>query len=569
MTNTLIRGGTVVDGTGAPAFTADVRIADGRITEIGASLASRDGERVVDARGCCVTPGFIESHTHYDGTVWWQPDMDPVPGYGVTTVVMGNCGFAAAPLSDDEAARLEMVKIFSFFEDIPIEPFLQNVPWDWHSWPEYKQSLTSKVKVPVNYGIFVGHIAIRLAVMGMAAWERKATAEEISRMAKLLDEALGAGAMGLSTNQMDHDGDNRPIPTLHADDAEFEALLDVMLRHPGTTLQVIVDTFMRLTAPDTVERFERLTATRPVRVQLAGGTPTLYFQQEIAAKMLPLHEKHKREGRDIWSGYGHVAITSVLSLKKSLIFAQSNEYVWHEVVLAETAEEKLSLLKDPEWRARARDSWDNKAWAHSPFSPGADLHLLNSENGVGPVNITLREYAAQRGLHRADAMAEWFIANTVDSTVHMAPFPQNEDLVVSLIKDPLTVGNISDAGAHGQMLCGGGENMLLFTKYLKSGRITLEEAVHVQTGKLARHFGFSDIGEIKVGKRADLVVFNLDEIDYRPMRKVYDVPDGKGDQTWRWTRDPAPMRMTMVGGVPTFEAGGTTGNRPGAFLGVA
>src|SRR5262249_6918551 len=142
---TLIKGGMIVDGTGRAAYKGDLRVQDGVIVEIGQNLAA-DGADVVDAAGCYVTPGFIESHTHYDATMWWQPDLDPLPGYGATTVILGNCGFTAAPLSKDKAAQLEMIKIFSFFEDIPEGPFLQNVPWDWHSWPEYRRSLEKNVK---------------------------------------------------------------------------------------------------------------------------------------------------------------------------------------------------------------------------------------------------------------------------------------------------------------------------------------------------------------------------------------------------------------------------------------
>jgi N-acyl-D-amino-acid deacylase len=130
MSDILIKNGTVVDGTGAPAYAADVRIKGGVIAEVGKDLAS-GGERIIDANGCYVTPGFIESHTHYDASMWWQPDLDPLPGYGATTMVQGNCGFSMAPLHPSKQARDEVMGIFSFFEDIPIGPFQQNVPWDW------------------------------------------------------------------------------------------------------------------------------------------------------------------------------------------------------------------------------------------------------------------------------------------------------------------------------------------------------------------------------------------------------------------------------------------------------
>ncbi|MBP8231394.1 amidohydrolase family protein [Rhizorhabdus sp.] len=566
MTNMLIRGGKVIDGTGAKAFDADVRIEGNRIVEVGSGLAPRAGEEVFDAAGCYVTPGFIESHTHYDATMWWQPDLDPLPGNGATTVILGNCGFTAAPLSKEKAAQLEMIKIFSFFEDIPLKPFLQHVPWDWETWSEYKASMARNVTVPTNYSAFVGHIALRLAAMGVEAWERAATAEEIARMAELLEDALAAGALGMSDNLHDHDGDDRAIPTLLADDAEFEALFSVMQRYPGTTYQCIIDTFMRKTGPASLERLGRLTKGRGIRMQIAGAVPTLEFQKDILPKLQETLGRLRAEGADIWPGYAHVSPTSTLSLIKSLIFAQSNDYVWHEVVLAETHEEKARLLADADWRARARESWDTKAWPHSPMNNPQDLYLLDSENGAGPVGITLKDFADSRGLHRSDAMAQWILENGTRSTVHMAPFPKDEGLTVELMNDPRSVGNISDAGAHLQMLCGGGENILLLTKYVKNGMISLEQAIHIKTGKLANFFGLHDTGEIKAGRRADVVVFNLDEIAYRDMEKRFDVPDGDGGTTWRFTRQAAPMRLTLVNGVKTFADGQYTGNRPGEYL---
>jgi len=567
MANILIKGGTVVDGLLNPAQAADVRVIGDRIAEIGANLAPRGGdERVVDATGCYVTPGFIEAHTHFDAAMWWDDGLSPLPGYGATTLVMGNCGFSTAPISDDQAANHEVVKIFSFFEDIAEEPFVNQLPWDWRKWSEYKASMTSKVKIPLNYAAYVGHIAIRLAVMGLDAWQRAATAEEIARMCELLDDALEAGALGLSTNLLDHDGDDRPVPTMLADDEEYRALFAVLDRHSGTAVQVIIDVFMRMTGPQMVARMARLLEGTGVRLQWAG-LPTLEFQKPTLGPLQELHDGFKASGKDYWTAFTHVSPTNTLSLTKSLIFAQSNDYVWHEVVLAETDAEKERLLADPDWRARARESWDNKAWPHSPMNRPDDLLLRNSDNGAGPIDLSLSDYMKQAGIaHRSDAMADWILRNGVKSTVHMAPFPMNEELVIELIRDPKSVGNVSDAGAHGQMFCGAGENMLLFTHYVRGGKISIEEAVHIQTGKLAEHFNLRGRGALTVGAPADITVFDLDEIERRAERKEFDVPDGKGGITWRYTRDAAPMRLTLVNGEPTFDAGAHTDARPGRFL---
>jgi N-acyl-D-aspartate/D-glutamate deacylase len=566
----LIRGGTVVDGSGADRFRADVRLADGLIQEVAPDLPSRPGERVVEATGCFVTPGFIEGHTHFDGAMWWAPQLDPLPGYGVTTTVMGNCGFSLAPVSDDAKARAEVVKIFSFFEDIPEPPFFDELPWDWNRWSEYRSSVERNCEVSANYASFAGHIAIRLAVMGMEAWDRSATPSEVDEMAALLEDALQAGALGLSTNLFDHDGDNRAVPSLQADDAEFSALIAVLARHEGTTLQVIVDLFRSMSCTESLERLARLVGDQPVRVQY-GGIPTLEFQKEMGLQtpMVALHEQLKSDGRDFWTAFAHVPPTVNIGVQQSLIFAQSNEYVWHEVQLAETNEQKVALLRDSDWRARARHSWDHEAFDFSSFPPGKAEQLLlsNSENDQGPVGITLGDHAAKLGVHCSDALADWFLDNGLESTVNLPPFGKDEEMVCQLIRDPHSLGNVSDAGAHGQMLCGAGENMLLFTKFVREKAwITVEEAVHVQTGKIAGHFSLGDRGLIAPGKRADVTVWHLDEVETRPMKKAYDVPDGQGGHTWRWTRDPAPVRLTLTNGVPTFEDGKSTGARPGEML---
>jgi N-acyl-D-aspartate/D-glutamate deacylase len=329
---------------------------------------------------------------------------------------------------------------------------------------------------------------------------------------------------------------------------------------------MITDTFFHLDAPQTMERLGRLLRGRKVRVQIAGGGALLKFQEAIRPKLWELNAKFNQEGLDFWPGFAHVPPTTAVNFFTSSSFAQANEYVWHEVIQAPTEEAKLALLNDPEWRARARDSWDNKAFKQSMIGTPWKMLLLDSATGAGPLGLNLKELADKWGMHPSDALADWVIANGLHSIVNREPHAMEHELTLQMLKDPKTVTGLSDAGAHGQMLCGGGESILFFTEYVRKGELTLEEAVHVQTGKQAVYLGLADTGVIAVGKRADIAVFHMDEIQARPLKRVYDVPDGKGGKTWRFTRDAAPMRLTLVNGVPTFENGAFTGQLPGKVV---
>lgn len=563
----LIKGGTVVDGTGAPAFAADVRVKDGFIVEIGKDLPRQERERLIEANGCYVTPGFIEAHNHYDGPMWWNPTLDPMPSYGVTTSVNGNCGFTAAPVPKDEKVRKEIVRIFSFFEDIPEKPFLTEPTWDWNTWSEYKRSVEKNVKLPINFAAFTGHLATRLAVMGMDAWERAATPDEIKQMCDLFVDALDAGALGISSNLLDNDNRNRPIPTKLACDAEWTALMDVLERYPGRTLQVIVDYVMRRDAPETMARITRLAKGKKIRIQLAGSIPTLGYQKALAADAIKMHEAHKANGQDVWTSYAFVAPTILMGFINSLAWAQQNNYVWNEIIETPTEEEKLAKLASEEWRARARDSWD----AINPVSRAKDPDsyiLFDSETGAGPTGITLRQFQLQAGYnHPSDALADWVLENGVNSNLKLQDIPKNEEVMDYMFNDSNSIGNLSDAGAHGKMMAGVGDNVMFLTKYVRDQkRVSIEQAVHIMTGKIAGHFGFLDRGVLEVGKRADIVVFDINEIERRPEFKMFDVPDGEGGRTFRYSRLPAPMRLTMCNGVATFDKGSFTGNFPGQHI---
>jgi N-acyl-D-aspartate/D-glutamate deacylase len=566
----LIKNGMIVDGTGAPAYRADLRVRQGRIARIAPVLPAEGRERVIDATGCYVTPGFIEHHNHWDAGMWWTPLLEPLAAYGATTSVNGNCGFSLAPAHPDLAVREEIAGIFNYFEDIPEKAQLQILPWDWRTWGEYRASLERNVKLAVNFAAYCGHIPLRLAAMGLDAWTRAASPAEIEAMCGLLDEALAAGALGMSSNLLDHDRTERPVPSMLAQDDEWLALMGVLARYPGATLEVPVDNFMRMTGPRSAERLARYSKETGVRVQW-GGVPTLKFQNRILPQNLELHERFKAEGLDMWTLFHFVSPTSVFNFTSTLVFGQNGNPVWQEVVNERDEAKKLAMLADEAWRDRAREAWDTQQYPHSYLNQPAALTLRESETGYGPVGVTLADYMRASGInHTSDALAEWVLTNGARSVILKTSWEIDEDVLLRLLRDPRSVGYVSDAGAHSQMFCGAGDNVFLLTEFVRDrGLLTIEEAVHVLTGKLADFLGLRGRGTLKEGLAADIAVFNLAEIERRPEEKVWDVPDGEGGRTYRYTRAPAPMRLTLCNGVATFDNGAVTGRFPGRIVGPA
>jgi N-acyl-D-amino-acid deacylase len=565
----LIKNGTVVDGTGAPAYEADVRISKGRIVRIAPDLEVEGRERVVDATGCYVTPGFIEAHNHWDAGIFWTPLLEPNAAYGVTTTVNGNCAFSVAPMSADPQVRREMMDIFSYFEDIPVEAQAAMIPWDkWRTWSEYRNALEETVKFPVNFAAYTGHIPLRLTVMGLEAWDRAATPAELDQMCELLDDALAAGSLGLSSNVMDLDRAGRKVPSAMADETEWKALLAVLARYPDSMLQIIVDTIRTMDGDKQAERFGRMAAEAGARM-IWLGMPTLQFQKDIRPGFEAVHERFKAEGLEIWTQYGHVAPTIVFTIDNSITFGQQNNQVWQGLVNMDDEAEKFRLLEDPAWREAARASWDGM-YAHSTMHDATSLTFIESESGAGPVGVTLEDYMQSAQIeHPSDALAEWILTNGLVSSIHKRTWAFDDDAVLALLTDPRAAGNASDGGAHGQILCGTGDSVYLLTEWVRDrGAISIEQAVHVQTGQLAECFRLHDRGVLEEGMIADVAVFALDEIERRPQEKAWDVPDGKGGRTYRYSRQPAPMRLTLCNGVATFDNGVVTGRLPGRFIGA-
>jgi N-acyl-D-amino-acid deacylase len=487
--------------------------------------------------------------------MFWAPDLDPIPGFGTTTAIMGNCGVTMAPLSD--AMRHEVLDLFCYLEDLPLGAFEDRVPWGWGvSFADYRKAAAA-CPTSINLEGYAGHISLRATVMSAAAWERAATADEIAKMAALLEESMQSGALGFSTNLMDNDRHHRPVPTRLADDAEFDALYRAMARHPGGVAQIE----SRFAEPqhhaNDMERMARLARPHDVRsIWLTLATSAFHPTQ--VKDGLALHQRLREGGADFWPTFQHKPFALFLNFDHSLFFEWMP--AWHDMMYA-PRETRANLLGDPEWRARARDSMDHhKGPPGYPFERPDVIMLSTSETGAGPIGISLGEYARDRDQHPSDALADWLRVNGLGSILSIAGDQIDEDTVVRLIRDPHTVACPNDTGAHLQLFEAAGQLLYLLTYYVRdAGKLSIEEAVHAITGKQSAFFGLNDRGRIAPGKAADINVFALDEIALNPEEKAYDVPGG----SWRFVRKPAGFRSTMVRGVPIFEHGKGTGARPG------
>jgi len=550
----LVRGGIVIDGTGAPGQPGDVRVRDGRIVEVGPGLQS-EGEPEIDATGAVVAPGFIDCHTHVDPSLFWDPFCDPTPQHGVTTVLAGNCSLSLFPLRED--FRADAAALFCLIEDIPPAAFELGVPWSWTNFAEYRDVLSAG-GLGVNVASLVGHTLVRWYVMGDAAWERVAAADEVAAMCEILDESIRAGAYGLSTSFTDKDHLGRFVPPCLADDAEFEALFDVLAKY-----RAIVEFVPNLsggTAEEDIERMARLTGPRGVistwntiaQTKRAPGRSDRFLAQatEIQAAGVRMYPQSTPRPFDLRIGWD-----------RSVMFNDLPES-WAPVIRADT-EGKRALLVDPEWRAVGRTEWDAAKLSVLPTWDISRLRLISvtrpeNERWVGS---TLADLVAERGGHPSDVLADWLLENDFDPGV-VASGVSNDvaDEVAEILCHPATLIGASDMGAHVNMFCAAGDSTLLLTRYVRErSDMTLEAAVHQLTGRQAETLGFNGRGVIAPGNFGDLVVFALDELSWEQDGIVADLPGGGT----RLRRPPGGYRHTIVAGEVVQTDGVLTGARPG------
>ena len=554
----LIRGGDLVDGTGAAARRADVRVRGDEIVEIGTDLPV-DGATVIDASGAVVTPGFIDTHCHTDPQVFWDPYVDPDLLHGVTTMLMGNCSLSLYPVTD--ATRSDVSDLFAYIEDVPRHLFDDAVPWTWSDYAGYRATVNA-TGTGINLAGLVGHSMLRLVAMGPDAWTRAATADEIAAMATMLRDAMDEGAWGLSTSFLDVDQQGRPVPSRVAEGDEFDALFDV-LQAAGRGVVEVVPDLLGPTAADTLRDLGRRCGARGIPITWTGFVHVDSAPQRTQ-RWLDLDAELAEQGTTMYPQLSPRTVDMRLNWDSSMMFMSMPDG-WHKVVAAR-GDDKRALLESDEWRAAARDEWDRTKFAMFPINR---LEYVRIVEVVGDENErwlgrTLADVVAERGGHPSDVLADFVLANDCrPGLVAQGISNADVDAVGHMLSDPRVLISSSDAGAHAQMMCASGDTTLLLTRHVRDrGDLTLEDAVFQLTGRQADVFGFGRRGVVAPGNVADLNVFALDELTYGGDEFVHDLPnDGV-----RLRRPSGNYRATLVAGTVVQQDGRRTGALPGRVI---
>jgi N-acyl-D-amino-acid deacylase len=553
----LVRGGTLVDGTGSPPRPADVRVRAGQVCEIGENLRP-EGEAQLDATGAFVTPGFIDTHTHLDPTLFWDESCDPMPQHGVTFVVFGNCGLSLAPVHDADVGAVS--DLFCYVEDLPRQVFDACIPWTWESYAEFVGAVGDRT-LSVNAGGLVGHSILRIYVMGEEAWDRPARPDEIERMRVILSDALAAGAYGLSTSLgFDTDRHKRPVPSRLAEDAELRVLFEELARR-GRIVQ-----FIPSTVPKYLVRDVRRVADLSKDLGLTQTWINVFDdarRPEYSLSLMELASELQHEGVPTFPQISPRPLDIEVNWSGGMSF-YTMEQSWHVYVQA-SANEKRGLLQDPAWRAKARDEWDRVPFTmiEHRHPENIVLHSVGDPALAEWTGRSFEELCRARGGHPSDVLADWLIENDLDcGLVAMGVANSDPDGVARLLQHPAGVVSNSDAGAHVQMMCAVGDTTLLLARHVRDRRdLTIEDAIHKMTARPARVFGIPDRGIVRVGWVADLCVFDLNELAWQPASMVEDWPLAARRQR----RPHGGYRATVISGEITQQEGQLTEARPGRF----
>jgi N-acyl-D-amino-acid deacylase len=552
----LICGGTLVDGTGAPGKPGDLGIRDGRIVAVAVEHGRLGGsaDRTLDADGLIVAPGFIDIHTHYDAQVFWDRMLTISPWHGVTSVVMGNCGFGIAPTRPEH--RDLVMRTLENVEGMSFDALTAGVgaEWPFETFPEFLGAIERR-GTAINVGALVGHTPVRLYVMGEDATRREADPDEIEQMRRIVDQALRSGALGFATSKSPtHVGyAGQPVPSRAASVAEIEALASCLGDAGHGVMQATLGPGFFLDEFATIQR----RTGRPVTwTALLGGM----LGPDGHRSVLEESQKLQREGVEVVPQVTGRPLLFEFQFKAPFPFESMKLF---RPVSAADVDGKKRIYADPEFRRAFRERaarggiagrWQDTVISDCPGDPAL------AEQNVAAV-------AAERGVHPVDLVLDLALASNLDARFRIAIMNTDEDTVAELLTHPSTMLGLSDAGAHASQLCDACAPTHLLGHWVREkGVLSVEQAVRLLTSRAADVFGIGDRGRLAPGLAADVTVFDPRVVGASPLRRVHDLPAGAD----RLVADAVGIRAVVVGGVVIREDGrdlvDPTGELPGSVL---
>lgn len=557
--DTVIVGGTVADGTGAPTKRADVGVRDGRVVAIGD--VDEDARRTIDATGLVVAPGFVDLHTHYDAQLCWDGTASPSPLHGVTTVFGGNCGFSLAPIAPEQVDYVS--RLMARVEGIPLPALHDGVDWAWGDFGSYLARLDGAVAV--NAGFLAGHCALRCAVMGDGAVGEAATEDQLVTMERLLHDALDAGAMGFSSSQAPthNDGDGNPVPSRAASPDELVRLAACVGDHAGTQLELIIAGCISGFTDDEVDLMASMSraANRPLNWNVLGVAAGGSHWTQLEAST-----------RAAEQGGRVVALTLPQGMRIRLSFLTG--FVldglpgWSET-FALAVPERIRALGDPEVRRRLDESAKSPEagqlaalanWGRMEICEAFTPETRRFEGRL------VREIAAETDSSPFDTLCDIVIADGLRTGLRPKLGAETDETWherIEVWRDPRAVIGGSDSGAHLDMMCGATYSTFLIGEAVRARQLlTIEEAVHYLTDVPARLYGLRDRGRVQEGFHADLVVFDPERVGPRPERTLDDLP---GDAS-RIVAEADGIEHVLVNGTEIVRGGVLTGATPGTVL---
>ena len=547
----VIRNGTVVDGTGAEPFQADIAINEDQIVEIG--KVSSKGKQEIQADGLIVSPGFIDLHTHLDAQIGWDPQVTSVSWHGVTTALLGNCGVTFAPCKASD--REFLAGMMESVEDIPKQAILHGLPWDWESYGGYLDSLEA-LRPSVNICGLVGHCAIRFYVMGERAIEELATEEEIRQIAELAGQSVKEGAVGFSTNRFPPHRlpDGRSIPGTFADRAELRAVAKAVGAQGG-----IMQTVSNLRFDDSESDFEAEMDLFADEARVSRGVLFTSVMEQGFERLNARVMAMRAEGLNVTSVTPARSVSFVSGLSTNNFFRTP---AWNE--LRELGlEERIQAIRNPDTRQRLVAEGKTEArfieWMPWCFYMGDAARPCYTQD----LSQNLFDLAEAAGEHPVETWLRMSDETNGKALFHIRLGNRDLTTLPDLLTTEWAMPGLGDAGAHvSQMMDSGWATFILSYWHRDQGLYSIQEAVRRISAMPANVLDLEDRGTLVVGKRADLNVFDIDRLEERMPEIVYDFPFGAP----RFIQHAVGYKATVCNGQVVLQDDELTGERPGRIL---